>query len=130
MTTPKVDDQPGQRQGGAGRFHGTDPRPCAILRGVGVGVDGHVQGGLAEAIRAVRTSLGIADIAYAEVDFEAVIRSPDVLAQVRPVLPDLGWWASAGKQYGSSEAGDDPADCLPIQVFDWTRPLVLQRSLS
>ncbi|MFJ9680822.1 hypothetical protein ACIRP2_22620 [Streptomyces sp. NPDC101194] len=24
---------------------------------------------------------------------------------------------------GSSEAGDDPADCLPIRVFDWWRPL-------
>ncbi|MFC9621729.1 hypothetical protein ACFTXM_17615 [Streptomyces sp. NPDC056930] len=78
---------------------------------------------LAEAIRAVRTLLDIADFSQVEVDFEAVIRSSDVLAQVRHVLPDLEWWASAGKEHGSSEAGDDPAGCLPIRVFDWSRPL-------
>ncbi|MEU9455878.1 hypothetical protein [Streptomyces sp. NPDC048277] len=78
---------------------------------------------LSEAIRAVRTLLGIADAAQAVVDFEAVIRSPTVLADVRHVLPDLVWWASAGQEHGSSEAGDDPADCLPIRVFDWNRPL-------
>ncbi|MFD8869136.1 hypothetical protein ACFV1F_33250 [Streptomyces sp. NPDC059590] len=78
---------------------------------------------LSEAIRAVRTLLDIADIGQGEVDFEAVIRSPDVLAQVRHVLPDLEWWALAGKEHGSSEVGDDPADCLPIRVFDWGRPL-------
>ncbi|MEV6763625.1 hypothetical protein AB0N16_23900 [Streptomyces sp. NPDC051105] len=78
---------------------------------------------LPEAIRAVRTLLGLADIDQGEVDFEAVIRSPDVLARVRQVLPGLVWWASAGQEHGSSEAGDDPADCLPIQVFDWGRPL-------
>ena len=44
---------------------------------------------LPEAIRAVRTLLGIADIGQGEIDFEATIRSPDVLAQVRHVLPDL-----------------------------------------
>ncbi|MDX3832884.1 hypothetical protein [Streptomyces europaeiscabiei] len=80
---------------------------------------------LPEAIRAVRALLDIADIGQGEVDFEAVIRSPDVLAQVRHVLPDLEWWASAGKEHGPSEAGDNPADCLPIQVFDWGRPLDL-----
>lgn len=78
---------------------------------------------LPEVIRAVRTLLGIADIGQGEVDFEAVIRSPDVLTQVRHVLPDLKWWALAGEQHGSSEAGDNPADCLPIRVFDWGRPL-------
>jgi len=78
---------------------------------------------LSEAIRAVRTLLGMADIGQGEVDFEAVIRSPDVLARVRQVLPGLEWWASAGKEHGSSEAGDDPADCLPVRVFDWGRPL-------
>ncbi|WP_392962913.1 hypothetical protein [Streptomyces sp. LN245] len=78
---------------------------------------------LPEAIRAVRTLLGIADIGQAEVDFEAVIRSPEVLTQVRHVLPDLKWWAAASKEHGSSEAGDNPEDCLPIQVFDWCRPL-------
>ncbi|WP_123982760.1 hypothetical protein [Streptomyces sp. Ag109_O5-1] len=78
---------------------------------------------LTEAIRAVRTLLSKADIDQAEVDFEAVIRSPQVLAQVLHVLPDLRWWASAGEEHGSSEAGDDPADCLPIRVFDWGRPL-------
>ncbi|MFI6063392.1 hypothetical protein [Streptomyces sp. NPDC051286] len=78
---------------------------------------------LPEAVRAVRTLLGMADIRQGEVDFEAVIRSPDVLARVRHVLPDLEWWASAGKKHGSSEAGDNPADCLPIQVFDWGRPI-------
>ncbi|MFI2210248.1 hypothetical protein [Streptomyces sp. NPDC020141] len=80
---------------------------------------------LPEAIRAVRALLDIADVGQGEVDFEAVITSPDVLAQVRHVLPDLEWWASAGKDHGSSEAGDDPADCLPIHVFDWGRPLHL-----
>lgn len=78
---------------------------------------------LAEAIRAVRTLLGIADVRHGEVDFEGVIRSSDVLAHVRHVLPDLEWWALAGKECGSSEAGGDPADCLPIRVFDWGRPL-------
>ncbi|MGW1268724.1 hypothetical protein [Streptomyces sp. NPDC002491] len=78
---------------------------------------------LPEAIRAVRTLLGIADIGQAEVDVEATIRSPDVLAQVRHVLPDLEWRASAGKEHGSSEAGDNPADYLPIRVLDWGRPL-------
>ncbi|APS22261.1 hypothetical protein TK78_27505 [Streptomyces sp. Tue 6075] len=78
---------------------------------------------LPEAIRAVRTLLGMADIGQGEVDFEAVIRSPDVLAHVRHVLPGLAWWALAGKQHGSSEADDNPADCLPIRVFDWGRPL-------
>lgn len=78
---------------------------------------------LSDAIRAVRTLLGVADIDQGEVDFEAVIRSPDVLAQVRQVLPDLEWWASEGKEHASSEAGDNPADWLPIRVFDWCRPL-------
>ncbi|MFG2465712.1 hypothetical protein ACGFXB_09670 [Streptomyces canus] len=78
---------------------------------------------LSEAIRAVRTLLGIADIRQGEVDFEGVIRSPDVLEQVRHVLPDLVWWALAGEEHGSSEAGDNPADHLPIRVFDWGRPL-------
>jgi hypothetical protein len=78
---------------------------------------------LSEAIRAVRTLLDLADIDQAEVDFEAVIRSPEVLAHIRHVLPDLTWWASAGKEHGSSEAGDDPAQCLPVRVFDWGRPL-------
>jgi hypothetical protein len=78
---------------------------------------------LSEALRAVRTLLGTADIGQAEVDFEALIRSADVLARVRHVLPDLRWWASGGKEHGSSENGDDPADCLPIRVSDWSRPL-------
>jgi len=78
---------------------------------------------LPEAIRAVRTLLDIADTDPAEVDFEAVIRSQEVLERVRHALPDLVWWASAGEEQGSSEAGDDPAGCLPIQVFDWSRPL-------
>ncbi|MFE6038699.1 hypothetical protein [Streptomyces sp. NPDC056452] len=78
---------------------------------------------LTEAIRAVRTLLSRADISQGEVDFDAVIRSPDALTQVLHVLPDLVWWASAGKEHGSSEAGDNPADSLPIQVLDWGRPL-------
>lgn len=78
---------------------------------------------LPEAIRAVRTLLGIADISKAEVDFEAVISSREVLARVRHALPDLIWWASAGEDHGSSKAGDNPEDCLPIRVFDWCRPL-------
>lgn len=78
---------------------------------------------LSEAIRAVRTLLGLADTGQAEVDFEAVIRSRDVLVQVRHVMPDLRWWASAGAEHGSSEVGDNPEECLPIRVFDWCRPL-------
>ncbi|MEV8452607.1 hypothetical protein AB0467_09535 [Streptomyces sp. NPDC052095] len=78
---------------------------------------------LSEAVRAVRVLLGVADISRAEVDFEAVIRSRDTLARVRRVLPDLAWWALAGKEYGSSETGEDAADHLPIRVFDWGRPL-------
>ncbi|WP_369261456.1 hypothetical protein [Streptomyces sp. R35] len=78
---------------------------------------------LTEALRAVGTLLDIADLHHAEVDFEAVIHSPEVLTRVRHVLPDLEWWASAGKEHGSSEAGDDPADCLPIKVYDWCNPL-------
>ncbi|MFI8003617.1 hypothetical protein [Streptomyces sp. NPDC086010] len=73
---------------------------------------------LSEAVRAVRTLLGMADIDQGAVDFEAVIRSPDILAQVRQVLPDLEWWALAGEQHGSSKANDNPADHLPIRVFD------------
>ncbi|MYT68095.1 MULTISPECIES: hypothetical protein [unclassified Streptomyces] len=78
---------------------------------------------LSEAISAVRTLLSVADLDPGEVDFEAVIRSPDVLARVRQVLPGLEWWASSGKENGSSDAGDDPAGCLPVQVLDWGRPL-------
>ncbi|WP_329303044.1 hypothetical protein OG410_36450 [Streptomyces sp. NBC_00659] len=52
-----------------------------------------------------------------------MIRSPEVLTQVRHVLPGLTWWAAAGEEHGSSEAGDNPAGCLPIRVFDWCRPL-------
>ena len=78
---------------------------------------------LPEAIRAVRTLLGLADIRRGEVDFEGVIRSPDVLKHVRHVLPDLEWWALVGEEHGSSKAGDNPADHLPIRVFDWGRPL-------
>ncbi|MFD4688878.1 hypothetical protein [Streptomyces sp. NPDC058463] len=78
---------------------------------------------LPEAVRAVRILLSRADIGRAEVDFEAVIRSPDVLTQVLHVLPDLVWWASAGEEHGSSEAGDNPANSLPIRVLDWGRPL-------
>ncbi|MEU9207557.1 hypothetical protein AB0D27_06260 [Streptomyces sp. NPDC048415] len=78
---------------------------------------------LAEALRAVRTLLDIADLHQAEVDFEGVIDSPDVLARVLHVLPDLEWWAKADKEDGSSEAGDDPAGCLPIRVFDWCNSL-------
>ncbi|MFB7528278.1 hypothetical protein ACFC0C_08510 [Streptomyces sp. NPDC056178] len=78
---------------------------------------------LPEAIRAVRTLLDIADVSQGEVDFEAVIRSSDVLTQIRHVLPGLEWWAKAGQELGSSEAGDDPADRLPVRVFDWGRPL-------
>lgn len=77
---------------------------------------------LSEAIRAVRTLLSWADADQAEVDFEGVIRSRDTLTRVRHVLPDLEWRAGAGERHGSSEAGDDPADCLPAQVFDWSRP--------
>ncbi|MFJ9245671.1 hypothetical protein [Streptomyces sp. NPDC101776] len=78
---------------------------------------------LSEAIRAVRTLLELADVSQGVVDFEAVIRSPDVLARIGHVLPGLAWSAKAGKEHGSSEAGDNPADCLPVQVFDWSRPL-------
>ncbi|WP_330306852.1 MULTISPECIES: hypothetical protein [unclassified Streptomyces] len=78
---------------------------------------------LTEALRAIRTLLDIADLHHSEVDFEAVIHSPEVLTRVRHVLPDLEWWAKAGKQHGSSEAGDDPAACLPVRVNDWCHPL-------
>lgn len=81
---------------------------------------------LREAIGAVRTLLGVADLEQGEVDFEAEIRSPDVLARVRRILPaDFVWWALAGEQHGSSETDGDPAACLPIRVFDWGRPLDL-----
>ncbi|MET7869033.1 hypothetical protein [Streptomyces cyaneofuscatus] len=78
---------------------------------------------LGEAIRAVHTLLAIADTERIEVDFDAVIGSPDVLARVCDVLPGLEWWASADPEGGSSKAGDDPAGCLPIQVMDWCRPV-------
>jgi hypothetical protein len=80
---------------------------------------------LSHAIRAVHTLLDIAVIGPGEVDFEAVIRSTETLARVRRVLPQLEWWAAAGREHGSSEAGDDPVACVPIQVFDWSRPLDL-----
>ncbi|MFF9777139.1 hypothetical protein ACF1HJ_26205 [Streptomyces sp. NPDC013978] len=78
---------------------------------------------LAEAMRAVRTLLDIADLEGAVVDFEATIRSPDVADRIRQLLPDLSWWAQAGKEHGSSESGDDPAACVPITVHDWDRSL-------
>ncbi|MFJ4869916.1 hypothetical protein [Streptomyces sp. NPDC088757] len=78
---------------------------------------------LDEAIRAVRTLLEVADLKYAEVDFEAEIHDPEVLNRVQEVLSDLEWFARGGEEKGSSEAGDDPAACLPIKVFDWGRPL-------
>lgn len=28
-----------------------------------------------------------------------------------------------GEEHGSSKTGDDPTNCLPIRVFDWSRPL-------
>lgn len=77
---------------------------------------------LPEAISAVRTLLDISDADHAEVDFEASITSPDVLARVRRALPGLVW-SSADGEDGSSKAGDDPAEFLPIRVFDWCRPL-------
>ncbi|MFI8392124.1 hypothetical protein [Streptomyces sp. NPDC085540] len=80
---------------------------------------------LDEAVRAVRALLDIADTTRAEVDFEAEIRSPEVLARVLEVLPALKWSAAAGEEHGSSDAGDDPAQCLPIAVFDWCHPLDL-----
>ncbi|WP_055601301.1 hypothetical protein [Streptomyces aureus] len=79
---------------------------------------------LAEAMRAVRTLLDVADLDGAEVDFEAVIHSPEVLRRVQEVLPDgLEWWAFEEGAEGSSAAGDDPAAWLPIRLFDWCRPL-------
>ncbi|MET8244854.1 hypothetical protein ABZV31_10805 [Streptomyces sp. NPDC005202] len=49
---------------------------------------------LAEALRAVHTLLGIADLDCAEVDFEAVIRSPHgrgvLVAQRPPQCPGPG----------------------------------------
>ncbi|WP_328789981.1 hypothetical protein [Streptomyces sp. NBC_00273] len=80
---------------------------------------------LEEAIRAVRTLLDIADTSGGEVDFEAVIRSPEVLARVLEVLPALKWRSMDAPEQASSEAGDDPARCLPIAVFDWCHPLEL-----
>ncbi|MFI2288343.1 hypothetical protein [Streptomyces niveus] len=77
---------------------------------------------LPEAIRAVRTLLEISD-GCPEVDLEAEITSPEVLARVLDVLPDLEWWSMAGPEHGSSEAGDDPADRLPVRVSNWSRPL-------
>lgn len=80
---------------------------------------------LAEAMRAVRALLDIADVDDAVVDFEATIHSPDVAARIRRLLPGLNWWARAGEEHGSSESGDDPAACVPISVHDWDHPLQL-----
>ncbi|MFH8711997.1 hypothetical protein [Streptomyces zaomyceticus] len=44
---------------------------------------------LAEALRAVRTLLAVADIRGAEVDLEAIIHSPEVVGRVKEVLPGL-----------------------------------------
>ncbi|WP_338498580.1 hypothetical protein [Streptomyces sp. SJL17-4] len=79
---------------------------------------------LTEAIRAVRALLAVADLDRAEVDFEAVIHSPQVLRRVQDVLPGgFEWWAFGETAEGSSKAGDDPAACLPIRLFEWGRPL-------
>ncbi|MGW1893485.1 hypothetical protein ACWCP6_25035 [Streptomyces sp. NPDC002004] len=80
---------------------------------------------LACATDAVRTLLDLADLTGAEVDFEAEIRSPDVLSRICRLLPDLTWWAKAGSEHGCSDAGDDPAQCLPIRIHDWSHPLDL-----
>ncbi|MGW7292539.1 hypothetical protein ACWGIB_09115 [Streptomyces xiamenensis] len=81
---------------------------------------------LTQALRAVRTLLDIAEIRDdGEADFEAMIRTPEVLAAVGQVVPDLEWWALAGQEHGSANAGDDPTRCLPIRVLNWSRPLEL-----
>jgi len=78
---------------------------------------------LAAALRAVRSLLDIADLDPAEVDFEGVIHSQEVLARVRAVHPDLNWWALSESERGSSKTGYDPADWLPIRFHDWCHPL-------
>ncbi|BBC36073.1 hypothetical protein SGFS_073670 [Streptomyces graminofaciens] len=80
---------------------------------------------LAEALHAVRTLLGLADLSQAEVDFEATLRTPQALTRVLRLMPDLKWRALAGEEHGSSESGADPLVCLPVSVHDWCHPLDL-----
>ncbi|MFF4017574.1 hypothetical protein [Streptomyces sp. NPDC001843] len=80
---------------------------------------------LDEALRVVRTLLGVTDLTRAEVDFEARIRSREGLAEVLRVLPGLHWWAREGTEARSAENGDDPSECLPVSVHDWCHPLEL-----
>ncbi|MEV8424148.1 hypothetical protein [Streptomyces niveus] len=76
---------------------------------------------LAEAIRAVRILLAISG-GSPEVDYDARITSPDVLARVLHVLPNPDWWSMEGPERGSAKAGDDPAGCLPIHLSHWGAP--------
>ncbi|MGW7382075.1 hypothetical protein [Streptomyces sp. NPDC054794] len=80
---------------------------------------------LEEALGVVRTFLGIADLTFAEVDFEATIRSREGMAGVLKVLPELNWWAANASEPRSAKTGDDPAQCLPVSVHDWSHPLDL-----
>ncbi|MFI2125740.1 hypothetical protein ACH45E_31835 [Streptomyces sp. NPDC020299] len=62
---------------------------------------------------------------YAEVDFEALLRSREGLAGALRVLPGLDWWAGEESDGRSAKNGDDPVECLPVSVHDWCHPLEL-----
>ncbi|MFF7341605.1 hypothetical protein ACFZAT_30360 [Streptomyces sp. NPDC008163] len=67
---------------------------------------------LAVALRAVDGLLGIADLRDLEIDYTAVISSPDALKALTELVPYATWFACDDD--GSSKPGDDPSAYLPI----------------
>ncbi|MFB8209692.1 hypothetical protein [Streptomyces sp. NPDC056010] len=65
------------------------------------------------ALRAVDGLLGIADLRDFEVDYTAVISSPDALKALSEFLQYGTWYAC--DESGSPGPGDDPAEYLPIR---------------
>ncbi|MFF2213858.1 hypothetical protein [Streptomyces antibioticus] len=68
---------------------------------------------LSAGLHAVEKLLGIADLSYLEVDFDARISSTHSLSQVLALLPDANWWAY-GDSDAASDAGNSPSALLPI----------------
>ncbi|MFJ3673983.1 hypothetical protein ACIPSE_46865 [Streptomyces sp. NPDC090106] len=76
---------------------------------------------LSASLRTVERLLAIADLQGLEIDFEARVRSEQVLSALLDLIPDAEWWAEEGRD-GSSEDSDDPAEHLPIRLRGWAMP--------
>ncbi|WP_328401072.1 hypothetical protein OHS70_26050 [Streptomyces sp. NBC_00390] len=80
-------------------------------------------GDLTEALRVVRLLLELAETSSVEVDLEAVARTPQELKRLAEVVPEADWWAYGPGRSGSSREGGTAADCLPVFLSDWCRPI-------